>query len=67
MLKVCYVSFWWFFYFAGQMLKNVIAIFAALGSSSFSPRYALGTAVQVMSGTRVGKSFLKHWKIQYPT
>ena len=67
MLKVCYVSSWWFFYFPGQMLKNVIAIFAALGSSSFSPRYALGTGVQVIPGARVGKSFLNHWKIEYPT
>ena len=50
MLKVCHVSSWWFLYLAGQMLKKVIAIFAAPGFSSFSPRYTLGTGVQGMPG-----------------
>ena len=40
-LKVFHVSSWWFLYFASQMFKNVTAIFAAPGSSSFSPIFEI--------------------------
>ena len=39
MLKVSHVSSGWFFYFASQILKNVMAIFGApVSSSNFSKK-----------------------------